>query len=216
MAVNAPASAGAITSFSAADTKGNAWNQRSFIIGSNANAQMAILGGHVSTQLTSSDTVTITCNTRSPASWVVIADEFDDLTASGAFNAQGTGTSTGSSFTATVTGTAPNAQLLYAAVGFASTTAVATFTSVDGSSASGTTTTTPKVLRTAWRYIATGATRTVAGTISTSPGVWAEAVTAWDQDALTQEDYGRRIRDAAGTSWVQSETLRQVGGTWVP
>ena len=175
LAVNAPA-LNAITSFTATDSKGNAWNQRAFAANAMVvNGQGAILVCHVTTALTTSDTVTVTAVTRSPDRWAVLALQFDDILTSAATDQTAT-TAGGIGSALTVGPTAATTQADELVVAAFPITAAPTVTAGSGFTAQPIVTTSnataPKSLIVEWRYVTTTGAQTAAATLSASQS-WA-------------------------------------------
>ncbi len=180
LAVNAPA-VNAITNFTATDTKGNTWTQRAFqIAGTVTNGQIAILTCQVTTELTTSDTVNIVANTRSPGLWMVIAQEFSDLT--GGFDVSASATNTNTTPSATTAIAAQNKELVFGAFAWAGSN---TLTAGSGFSdvAELSTSSSVKELHVEWKYVDASGTRTANGTLSSTQ--WVAAVVAMKQVPLT-------------------------------
>lgn len=169
LAVNAPA-VSAITNFSATDTKSNTWTQR--VLGTAAslvNGQVGILECRIATALTTSDTINVVANTRTPDKWAVIAYAFDDLPVS-AFEAAATPTTGLSSSPASGSRTNTQADaLIFAAHGL---TGAPTVTPTSGYTASAvqtsSTASSPKSLYVEWKYVTASAAQTSTPTLNGS------------------------------------------------
>lgn len=173
LAVNTNANS-AITSYSATDSKGNTWSQRAFQLCSIANnGQLAVLSCKVTTALTTSDTITVTANTRTPATWMILAEEFDDLVS---FDVQvsATGTSSSPSSGATANG-AQNSELVFGAFAVTSNPAFTPgsgCTSPTGGPVNATTAARETAVQ--WQYVNAAGSRSAAAGLGGTQ-VWAAA-----------------------------------------
>jgi hypothetical protein len=193
LAVNG-AALNAATSFSATDSQGNTYTQRAFAICSVAavDGQIAILDANITAALSTSDTITVTCNTRSPDKWCVIGVQADDV--SGGFDVAATNTGgTGSSVATGTTGTAAqDDELLIAVIGLTDSGADATLTMTDWTQLAKATASpgsNPKSLFMAYRYVSASGTRSGSGTLPGGSEAWVGAIAAYKQDAPAAQPF---------------------------
>jgi len=181
----------AVTGYTATDSKGNTWTQRSLQVHATSNnSDLGILECLVTTALTTSDIITVgnTSSLRSPAIWIVLAEGFDDL--SGGFDVQASATGTSTAPASGATGTAAqNGELVFGAVGFTGNptfTTGAGFTGPAGGQLN--TTSTLRGLGVEWQYVNAAGTRSAGGTLSTSQG-WCAAAAAFEQGAAALQPF---------------------------
>jgi len=186
LAVNG-AALNAATGFTATDTKGNTYTQRAFAICAVAavDGQIAILAASVTTALTTSDTITVTCTGRSPDKWCVIGVQVDDVSAGFDVSATNTGTTSAAVSTGTTAAAAQDAELLVAVYGFTDAGAAVTLTQAGWTQlakATASPSSSPKGMIVAYQYVAASGTRAASGTLSSSQA-WVGAIAAYKQDA---------------------------------
>lgn len=186
LAVNG-AALNAATSFSATDSKGNTYTQRAFAVSAVAavDGQIAIISGAITTALTTSDTISVTCNTRSPDKWCAIGLAVDDIAGGYDVSATNTGTTGTALATGTTGAAAQDRELLVAAFGFTDATAARTLTMAGWTQltkATASPASSPRSLILAYQYIQATGTRAGTGTLS-SAEAWVGAISAYKQDA---------------------------------
>lgn len=220
--LNAPSAAGAITNFSAVDSKGNTWNQRAFVIGTNGNSQVGVLTCDVATAMSQAggDTITITANTRSPLIWSVLGAKFDDLVIPSAFDATASGTNpvtvANSAVGVTAGSGAQNQELEFACAGWASAGATLSLSgSWDGTPAllfnTGTNAATPKMIQMMWRYVNVSGARSWSGTLSQTI-THADALVTMKQVVAAAK--ATHFKNQTTGLYVPSIRKRQVAGSW--
>ena len=181
----------AVTGYTATDTKGNTWTQRSLQVHATSNnSNLGVLECLVTTPLTTADTITVgnTSNLRSPAIWIVLAEGFDDLSLG--FDVQASATGTSASPASGATGASAQArELVFGVVGFTGNpvfTIGSGFTGPAGGQLN--TTTTTRGLAVEWQYMSVSGPYSAGGALSGSQG-WCAAVTTFKQDAAALQPF---------------------------
>jgi len=168
--------------FTVSDSKGNTYSVDMFAVSSTTD-EMAVFSAHITTALTTSDTMTISVNDGTHTRWVVSVEEFDDiLTSPLDKTAKSTGTSTSSmTSTATATTTAAN-ELVFGGFGFtngATRTFVAgagftnspqIYTNVGSSD---------RVVCNEWQYVNSTGAQTATATLTGGTSTWAAIVATY-------------------------------------
>lgn len=205
VAVNG-AALNAATGFTATDTAGNTWTERAFQVhGTPVNGQIGILTCPVETALTTSDTISVTCVSRTPDKWAVLGIAFGDVSGVDVAT-QTTGADGSSMSTGTTASAAQDSQMLVSAFGY---TGTVTFTAQAGSDGSATATASPgaapRSVGISWRPVDAPGARSGTGSLSGSQA-WVGAIVALN--TLPPLD------TPAGFTLTAHPTAAEVTATW--
>lgn len=195
----------ACTGMTATDAAGNTYTERQFIVhsGSSSNGNLSLLGCKLTNAVTTATVLTLgnVSSLRSPATWLSLGQEFDNLSLGFDTSASATGTSNTPAAGPTATA-AQDSELEFAALGYTSnpTFAMSGFTLPAGGGAIASTAL--RNLQVGWKFVNVSGTRSASASLG-SGQAWTAAVGAWKVDANPEAFF----KNGSGT-WVPCQPIR--------